>query len=138
MLTKPITYTTFDGEELTEKFYFNLTEAELAKMQLHIDGGFKAKIEAIVAARNIPELEKVFSEIVEASYGIKSDDGKRFMKIDDYGHKYVNDFKATDAYSRLYMELMTDAKAAAAFINGILPKEIREELAKQNTISANA
>ena len=33
-------------------------------------------------------------------------------------------FSQTEAYSQLFMELATDADAAAKFINGITPKDI--------------
>ena len=32
-----------------------------------------------------------------------------------------NGFAQTEAYSQLFMELATDADAAAAFVNGIIP-----------------
>lgn len=36
-------------------------------------------------------------------------------------------FAETEAYSVLFMELATDAKAAAEFVNGLLPADIREQ-----------
>lgn len=68
---------------------------------------------------------KTFEEIILTAYGEKSDDGRRFVKSDELSQA----FKETEAYSELFMELLTDDKAAAAFINGILPKDIAGKLA---------
>lgn len=117
MLKKTIKYTDFNGVERTEDFYFNLTKAELTEMQLEKDGGLDTKIRKIVESKNIPEIIKMFKEIVLKAYGIKSDDGKRFMKSD----KIREEFASTNAYSELFMELASNAEKASAFVNGILP-----------------
>ena len=67
---------------------------------------------------------KIFKDIILMSYGEKSFDGKRFVKRDE-----IRDgFAQTEAYSNLFMELITDDKAAAEFINGILPSDLQAEL----------
>lgn len=132
MFVKELTYEDFNGQSITEKFYFNLTEAELSKMELSTEGGFGNKVKAIIAAKNVPELEKAFTKIIDLSYGIKSDDGKRFIKIVD-GHPVVEEFKQTQAYSDFYMELITDENAASAFINGVIPKKLLGEVNKEES-----
>lgn len=118
MLKKKITFTDYNGEERTEEFLFNLTKAEVMEMELNTVGGMEAYITRIMAAKNIPELTKIFTTIIRASYGVKSPDGRKFMKSD----AIFEDFHQTEAYSQLFMELLTDAKATADFINGVLPK----------------
>lgn len=120
MYAKKITYHDFDGNEFTETFYFNLTKAEIVEMQLSTTGGFAEKIQRIIDAQEIPEIIKTFKELIKASYGQKSPDGKHFIKVKD-GHKLADDFEQTDAYSELFMELATNADAATNFINGIVP-----------------
>ena len=39
MLKKTITYTDFDDNERTEDFYFHLSKAEIAEMELSENGG---------------------------------------------------------------------------------------------------
>lgn len=117
MLTKSITYTDYDGESRTENFYFNLTKAELMELNLTTEGGLENVIKGIIASRNVPEVTRWFKKIITMSYGIKSPDGRRFMKSDEI----TNEFLQTEAYSELFMELLTDEKAAANFINGIVP-----------------
>lgn len=118
MLTKPITYTDFDGETRTENFYFNMTKAELAELNLTTEGGLQNVLQRIIDAKNIPEVTKWFKKIITMSYGEKSPDGRRFIKSEEL----TNEFLQTEAYSELFMQLLGDDKAASDFINGILPK----------------
>ena len=121
MLKKTITYTDYNGSERTENFYFNLTKAELMEMELTTEGGLSAMIENVVAAKDTPTIIKVFKDLVLKAYGEKSPDGRQFMKEDENGRPLANKFKQTLAYSQLFMELATNDKAAAEFVNGIIP-----------------
>lgn len=121
MLKKTITYTDYNGNERTEDFYFNLSEAEVMEMQLSTTGGLGEMIKKIVAAQDMPALVKIFKDLVLKAYGEKSPDGKRFLKEDDFGRPLSNYFKQTEAYSKLFMQLATDDEAAAEFVNGIIP-----------------
>ena len=117
MLKKTITYKDYNGVERTEDFMFNLTKAEILEMQLTKDGGMDAAIKKIVDAKDAPEIMKVFKDLILKSYGIVSDDGRRFIKS-----KEISDsFSQTEAFSMLFMELATDTDAASAFVNGIVP-----------------
>ena len=124
MYKKTITYPDYNGEEIKEDFYFNLTKAEILEMQLEKEGGLAEKIQAIVDSKNIPELIKIFKELILRSYGKKSDDGKRFIKSPELSREFTQ----TEAYSELFMELATDSDAASAFINGIIPANLAKEL----------
>lgn len=124
MLKKEITYTDYNGQQRTESFYFNLSKAELAELQLTVEGGLQTYIQNIIDAKDGASMVKVFKDIILMSYGEKSLDGKRFIKSDE-----IRDgFAQTEAYSNLFMELITDDKAAAEFINGILPSDLQTEL----------
>ena len=117
MLKKTITYKDYNGVERTEDFMFNLTKAEILEMQLTKDGGMDAAIKKIVDAKDAPEIMKVFKDLILKSYGIISDDGRRFIKS-----KEISDsFAQTEAFSMLFMELATDTDVASAFVNGIVP-----------------
>jgi len=118
MLKQTIKYTDFDGNEREEDFYFNLTKAELMEMELSTEGGLEKRIKAVVAAQDTKAIINIFKDIIIRSYGVKSPDGKRFIKNDDVRDEFVQ----SEAYSELFMQLATDEKAAANFINGITPK----------------
>lgn len=127
MLKKPITYTDYNGVERTEDFYFNLSKAELMEMELGVTGGMTEMLDKIIAAKDAPSLMKTFKEMIMKAYGVKSDDGKRLIKSEELSIAFTQ----TEAYSVLFMELITDDKAAADFVNGIIPNEIQTEVAAQ-------
>ena len=125
MLKETITYTDYNGNECTEPHYFNLTKAELMEMEISWDGGLSEHIKKIVDANDNREIYKLFKEIILKAYGVKSADGKRFIKKDPVdGHLLANDFEQTEAFSELVMKLAGDDKAASAFINGIIPQNL--------------
>ena len=127
MLKKTMTTVDFGGTERTEDYYFNLTKAEIMEMQLCTDGGFVETVKKIVEAKNQLELTRLFKKIICASYGVLSPDGRKFVK----NQQVLDDFMATQAYSDLYIELLSgDGKAAEDFVNGILPKDLTNEAAK--------
>ena len=127
MIKKTITYVDYNGVERTEDYYFNLNKAELMEWELSATGGFSEILNRIMAEKDIPTIAKIFKEIIIKSYGVKSPDGKKFIKIDPVdGHKLVNDFVQTEAYSILYMELATDSDSAAKFVNGVMPPKDKE------------
>lgn len=117
MLKKVIKYTDYDGVEREESFYFNMSQAELAEMELSVAGGMGELIRKMVDEKDQVRLAEMFKRIILMSYGVKSNDGKRFMKSEELSREFTQ----TEAYSNLYMELISDAKAAADFVNGILP-----------------
>jgi hypothetical protein len=117
MLKKNIKYTDFNGVERNEDFYFNLSKAEVAEMELSTKGGLAAHLRKIAESDNQKSLVETFKEIVLKSYGEKSDDGKRFIKSKELSES----FSQTEAYSELFIELISNADMAAAFVNGIVP-----------------
>lgn len=121
MFKKTITYEDYNGVSRTEDFYFNLSRAEAAEMEMSIDGGLSERINKLIAAKDAPSIIKIFKDLILDSYGEKSPDGKRFIKIDENGRKLANNFAQTEAYSILFMELATNAEAAAEFVNCIAP-----------------
>lgn len=120
MLKKTIKYTDFDGNSRTEDHYFNLTPAELTEMELSLNGGLSQLLEKILRENDQKRIIEYFKKIVLMSYGEKSLDGRRFLKND----QIREEFASTAAYSEIFMELATDADAAAAFVNGIMPKQM--------------
>ena len=123
MLKKTITYTDYNGVERTESFYFNLTKAEIMEMELTTEGGLAEYITRIVEAKNVSQIITIFKQLILKAYGEKSDDGRRFIKSDEISTAFAQ----TEAYSMLFMELSTDADAAAKFVNGIIPVEVSDK-----------
>lgn len=124
MLKKTITYTDYNGLERTENFYFNLSKAEIAEMELTTVGGFAEMIQRVVDAQDQAAIVKIFKDLILKAYGEKSEDGKRFMKSNEISTAFAQ----TEAYSILFMELATDADSAAAFVNGIIPSDVQKQM----------
>ena len=125
MLKKTITYTDYNNVKRTEDFYFNLSKAEIVEMQISTAGGLVEMINKIVKAQDNAAIVKIFKELILKAYGEKSPDGKRLEKSEAIS----NAFAQTEAYSDLFMELATDADAAAAFVNGIIPADLADQVA---------
>ena len=121
MYKKIMTYTDYNGEERTEDFYFNLTKAEITEMELSTEGGLRDKIERITKAKDVPEIIRLFKELILKAFGIKSPDGKRFIKSEQLSEE----FSQTQAYSDFFMELATNSDAASEFVNGIMPSDMK-------------
>lgn len=135
MLKKTITYTDYNGTERTEDFYFNLSKAEITEMELSMEGGMRAYIQKIIAAKSQLALVTLFKEIVMKAYGKKSADGRLFMKND----AIRAEFEAHPAYSMIYMDLVTDEAKASAFVNGIMPADAQNvNPAMEMAATANA
>lgn len=135
MVKKTITYTDYNGVERTEDFYFNLTKAELMEMQLSMEGGMRAYIQRIMAAKSQLALVNLFKKILLLSYGKKSDDGRLFLKNDTIRAE----FEAHPVYSQIYTELSLNEEKAAEFINGLIPADMRNQNpAMEMAATANA
>jgi hypothetical protein len=125
VLKKRITYEDFNGEEVTEELYFNLSKAELVELELSRPGGMQEHLQKIVESEDGKAIITEFKELILMSYGQRSEDGKRFIK----NQELRDEFASTEAYSQLFFELCTDAEKAAEFVNGIIPTGLADEVA---------
>lgn len=133
MFKKTITYTDYNDVERTETFFFNLTKAEVLEMELGTTGGLSAMIQKVIDAKDTPALIKIFKDLVLKSYGVKSVDGKRFIKSPELSEEFAQ----TEAYSDIFMELATNDVEAAKFVKGITPQGL-EEYTKDKALPQSA
>ena len=124
MLKKTVTYTDYNGIERTEAFYFHYNEAEILDMEMSTEGGFAERIQKIIDAKDQVSLMQVIKKFVIDAYGVKSEDGKRFIKNDDVRTEFLE----SPAYSQIWMELVMDDEIAADFINNVIPSGMKEKL----------
>lgn len=117
MLKETITYEDFNGNQITEDFYFNLTKAEVMEMEFSEKDGLAKKLNDIIESSDRKQIIETFKEIILSSYGVKSEDGKRFIKNDEIREAFAQ----SNAFSELFMKLSTQADAAAAFVNAVIP-----------------
>lgn len=129
MLKKTITYVDWNGLERNEEHYFNLSKPEIVKMQESVKGGYDVQLKAIAAGMNGAGIMKFFEDLIKTSYGEKSDDGRRFMKSEEISRAFME----TGAYNALFEEMITNAEAAAAFVNAVMPPDIVKQAAESAT-----
>ena len=128
MLVYTETYPDYNGNERTEEFRFHFNQAELLEMEIATEGGFSARVNRIINANNQPELFQVMKTFVLDAYGVKSEDGRRFMKTPEIRQEFLE----SPVYSRIMTRLTIGPKAAeeaAKFINGVTPDEMPKPMA---------
>lgn len=123
MIKKTISYEDYNGEKITEDFYFNLSKAELMEMNFQASGGLENYARSIMNARDTASMMAIYKDLLLKSYGVKTPDGKHFMKTE----QIRTEFECSPAFSELYTELLTDDVAAAEFFNGVIPKDLAED-----------
>ena len=126
MIKKTIKYVDYNGIERTEDYYFHMSRSEIEienARALHrtsegaVRGGLKERIENAVTSGSGRKIMDVFEWLIKSSYGVKSEDGKHFVKSEENWE----DFKNSPAFDVLFTELISEPNGAASdFVNGIL------------------
>lgn len=111
------------GVEITEDLYFNLTKAEIVEMEMGVEGGLKEHLEGIARAQNGQQIMDEMKGIILKAYGKRTQNGK-FIK----NPQLREEFESSEAYSTMFMEMVTKADAAVEFVNGIMPKGLAEDV----------
>lgn len=134
MLKKTVTYEDFDGNERTEDLYFNLTKTEATEFALElpdrvVEGIDQNDSNEQIANKFVEQIggKGVFDfikKLVLKSYGVKSLDGRRFIKKPEL----AEEFSQTLAYDNFIMELMSSETAAAEFVNAVIPASLAEKV----------
>lgn len=129
MFRKPIEYTDYNGVRRKETFDFYINKAELAELNLKYKGGLKEMLEYMVKAEDSAGLVKFIRELILMSYGVKEPGGKRFIKSKEQSDAFAQ----TEAYSELFMSLLSSAEATAEFVKQILPADLNPDTAVNDT-----
>ncbi len=125
MLTKKITYTDLNDEEVTEELHFHMSKAELVKFELgYAPLGFEKTLQKAIDAEDGTTIVQIFDDFLVNAYGQKTPDGRRFIKNDTLR----SEFKASEAYSEIFLELVTSPEKSDEFVNGVIPKGLAEQL----------
>lgn len=132
MIKKTVKYTDFNDEEVEEDIYFHLTKPQLVEIEVSMPEGFEAWVEKVVEEENKAELFRIFVLFIEKGYGVRSADGKRFVK----NERILEEFLSSNAYEALFMDVLSDTDKAIEFFNGIMPKGLVDEVAKVTPLMA--
>jgi hypothetical protein len=123
MITKKIKYEDYLGNEREDEFMFHLKKTELLDLNAEKEGGFINYIQSIIDSKDEGKLWIVFKEVVELSYGKRSADGLRFIKDPEL----TKEFEETEAFPVLITEFIEKPGAAEAFINGLMPADMKNQ-----------
>lgn len=132
MLKKTIAYKDFNNEEVSEDHFFHLSKAELVELEMSHPGGLSEMLQNIIVSEDGKAIITEFKNIILGAYGKRSSDGRRFIKT----QALRDEFESTEAYSTLFMELVTETDKAIEFVNGIVPSGLTEEAAKVTALAA--
>lgn len=122
MIKQTVKYENYNGVEVTEDLYFNLSKAEIIEIGVEYPGGLEAYIKEIVAANDNKKIMELFKFILSKSYGVKSPDGKRFIK----NQEVLDSFMQSEAYTEMFLMILQSEEKAAEFVNGVIPKNINK------------
>lgn len=119
MVSRDITFTDYDGTQKTDKFWFNLTPADVQDLNLEIPGGLESVTKDLETDPNIVKILKTFKMIILKAYGVRTPD-KKFYK-DEIETKA---FAASDAFSQLFLDFMNNSSKddVVAFISAMFPQ----------------
>lgn len=110
-------YTDYNGVERTDLLYFNLSKAELMEMELSTQAGVDEMIRMMIATNDNAKIVQLFKEMILKSYGIKSEDGKRFIKTKELRDQ----FEQSEAYSEFFIAMIANEDGLQTkFINGVV------------------
>jgi hypothetical protein len=126
MLSKTITYKDYNGETRTETFWFHLSKGQIAEMAV-ANNGFEEYLKTIIESKDGRAIMDTFRQILEMSVGVRSEDGRRFIRTPEY----TEEFMQTEAYSELFIALVTDAQFGAEFVKGLLPADLAAQAEEQ-------
>lgn len=118
MFKYTVNYTDFDNNNRSEDLFFNLSKTEMVLLDNSVPGGLGNRLERISKAADNVEIMETFMWILRKSYGIKSEDGRRFIKSDEI----FDEFMQTAAFDEFFTKLTTDEDFAANFIRKIIPQ----------------
>lgn len=123
MIKQTISYLDADNRPCTEDFYFNLTKAEILELEVSHAGGFAESMQFMVESKDNQAILKVIKELILKAYGERTDVSRHFVKKPEFAEA----FSHTEAYSTLFMSLFQDAAKAAAFFEGLMPKDLVDQ-----------
>ena len=132
MFKHNIKYTDYNGTERNEVFYFNLSKAELMEMELSTQAGVDEMIRMMIATNDNAKIVQTFKDLILKSYGIKSEDGKRFIKSQELREQ----FEQSEAYSEFFMAMIANEdNLQTKFINGVINGSNVPNLSEEDAIA---
>lgn len=124
MIKEIINYEDYNGDNKTKECYFHLKKTELLELEKSYPGGLSSYIKSALDNPDGIELILFLKDVILESYGIKSNDGDRFIKSEEIREM----FEQSEVFEIFLFDLVNDEQRAVNFIKGVLPKSLSEEI----------
>lgn len=131
MYKTTVKYTDFNGQEREEQLYFNLSKSEMMEMELSTQAGVEEMLRMMIATKDNAKIVQTYKDMILKSYGIKSEDGTRFIKTKELREA----FEQSAAYDQLFMDLISDTNKQVEFINGVVAGVNMPEMDEKEAIA---
>lgn len=116
MIKQTVTYVDFNGQEVTEDLYFNLTNAEYVRLTGKVGGDISDYAQQLVAEGKHGEMLEFIENLILSSYGVRTPDGRGFKKTKEIREN----FEYSIAFSEIFEILLSDPDKAHAFASGLM------------------
>lgn len=124
MYSKVIQYQGLDNDKREGIYWFNLAISEAMVLQTtYEDGPFMETMEKVIKLGDQAGIIKMFTTVIEVSYGQRHPDGEQFVK----SHEIYMAFKQTDAYEQLFLWLV-EIDNFVEFMNSVIKPEYVEQM----------
>lgn len=120
MLKYVAKYEDFNGNEVEDVLYFNITKTELLNLETSGNDGASRRLMAIISAQDTRSIYNEFKEFLLLGYGEKSEDGRRHLKSEEIRYN----FEHSAAFDSIMGEMLENPEFAAEFIEGMMPKDV--------------
>lgn len=120
MFKKTLTYKDWNGVERTEEFRFNLSKTDIQLLDARHPGGLFNYMKSCYEAMDIPKMMDFFVMLIMESYGVVSEDGRRFEKSPELSKA----FKETRAFDEIFQWLYNEKGAVNEFLVKVMPEEL--------------
>lgn len=124
MFSRTFEYEGYDGKPHKDTWWFNLSEAELYKLELGNIGGVNGMMNRLLRENKPGDVVDMFEKIILSAVGERSVDGRKFVKNEEIRQ----DFYQSRAYSDLFMELVSSGENLTKFLKGAIPEELAAKL----------
>lgn len=116
IIKKTVKYTDFNGDEVQEDLYFNLTSPELTRLTAYCGGDIEAYAKKLASEGKLEEQIAFIERLILSAYGEKSVDGRRF----DKSPEIVKNFEYSAAYAELFEDILMTEGEADRFGRGLV------------------
>lgn len=133
MIKRDVTFTDFDGAKHTETFYFHISKSNLTDHMVRLKPKFEEAQQRLDGEKKELSIEDVYlildliKDITRLSYGVRSEDGKRFRQTDEVWQ----DFRDSAAYDALLTGFMEEPATAMEFMQAVMPQDLIEQAQAQ-------